>query len=387
MPTGLVTIASLCGWLLLALAATGAAYMVVAGILFGRLTAPGTSPPTSSAGVTILKPLYGAEPHLTDNLATFLDQHHDGPVQLLCGIGSADDAAIRAVEALKAAHPGATIDLVVDATRHGSNAKIGNLVNMLPHARHAVLVLSDSDMAVPPDYLGRLLAAMETPGVGAVTCLYRGRGDAGFWSRIAAAGPSWQFLAGLSVGIAGGLAQPCMGSTIALRRDTLTAIGGFAAFSDILADDHAIGQAVGALGQRIAVPPLLLIHAHDDPGLRAVWRHELRWAATVRGVAPLGYVGSIVTYPLPLALLGAIPHPVAGLGIALAVLAARLAFAIRVDARAGAPTAPYWLLPARDILSFAVFLVSFFVRSVDWRGATLRMASNGAIVADPENSQ
>ena len=381
-----MNVLSLIGWLVLALAAVGAVYMVVAGILFGRLTAPGSSPRPSTAPVTILKPLYGAEPRLMANLATFLAQDHGGPVQLLCGVGSADDPAVPAVEALRLAHPHATIDLVIDPTRHGSNAKIGNLVNMMPRARHDVLILSDSDMAVPPDYLPRVLAALDAPGFGAVTCLYAGRGDAGFWSRLAAAGPSWQFLAGLSVGIAGNLARPCMGSTIALRRGTLEATGGFAAFADILADDHAIGEAVHALGQRIAVPALLLTHAHDDPGLRAVWRHELRWAATVRGVAPAGYFGSVVTYPLPLALLGTLAHPVAGLGIALAALATRLAFAGRVDARAGAPTAPLWLLPARDILSFAVFLASFFVRSVDWRGTSLRMAPRGTIIADPENS-
>ena len=377
---------SLIGWLLLALAAVGAVYMVVAGILLGRLTALGAAPTPRTTPVTILKPLYGTEPRLAENLATFLTQDHRGPVQLLCGVGRADDPAIRAVEALRRAHPQAVIDLVIASARHGSNAKVGNLVNMMPSARHDVLVLSDSDMAVPPDYLSRVLAALDAPGVGAVTCLYRGRGDAGFWSRIAATGPSWQFLAGLSVGIAGGLAQPCMGSTIALRRKTLAAIGGFEAFADILADDHAIGQAVAVLGQRVAVPPLLLTHAHDDQTFGAVWRHELRWAATVRSVAPAGYAGSIVTYPLPLALLGTVFHPIAGLGIALAALATRLAFAGRVDARASEKTAPLWLLPARDVLSLTVFLASFFVASVDWRGTSLRMAPHGTIIADPENS-
>ena len=314
MPIGLANPLCLIGWLFIALAAVGAIYMVVAGVFFGRLTAPGIAPRPNTTAVTILKPLHGAEPRLMENLATFLAQDHGGPVQFLCGVGSVDDPAIRVVEALKAAHPHAAIDLVIDPARHGSNAKVGNLVNMMPHAHHDALVLSDSDMAVPRDYLSRVLAGLALPGTGAVTCLYRGRGDAGFWSCVAAAGPSWQFLAGLSVGIAGGLAQPCMGSTIALRRETLAAIGGFGAFADILADDHAIGQAVAARGQRVTVPPLLLTHAHDDEDFRAVWRHELRWAATVRGVAPMGYAGSIVTYPFPLALLGAVVHPVAGLG-------------------------------------------------------------------------
>lgn len=358
--------------------------MLAATFLLRRLLTPATPPQPHTQPVTILKPLYGAEPRLLENIATFLDQNHAGPVQLLCGVGRAEDPAIAVVEALRIRHPDAAIDLVVDPTRHGSNAKIGNLLNMIPHARHDILILSDSDMAVPRDYLARVLATLDQPGVGAATCLYRGRGDAGFWSRLAAAGPSWQFLAGLAVGIAGRFATPCMGSTIALRRATLDAIGGFAAFADILADDHAIGQAVEALGMRVAVPPLLPTHAHDDADLGAVWRHELRWAATVRGVAPGGYAGSVVTYPLPLAILGAVVHPLAGPIVALAALAARLVFIRSVDARTA--TLSPWLLPIRDALSFTVFVASFFVRSVDWRGATLRMAANGAIVADPETT-
>lgn len=257
---------------------------------------------------------------------------------------------------------------------------------MMRHAAHDVLVLSDSDMAVERTYLSGVLAALRAPGVGAVTCLYRGRGDAGFWSVLAAAGSSYQFLPNLAFAKAHGMAAPCMGSTIALRRETLEAIGGFARFADVLADDHALGQAVERLGLTVAMPPMVLTHAFADASLRDLWRHELRWAATVRGLAPTGYVGSIVTLPLPLALVALPFHPVPALIAAAASLVVRLWTRRVADRHAGAATAPFWMMPLRDALSFAIFFASFFVRSIDWRGSALTMLGDGRVQASSETA-
>lgn len=376
-------IVSLFGWLLLLLALVGCGYTLAAARAVRRFFAAGAPAPQSSAPVTVLKPLYGAEPRLVDNLATFLEQDHAGAVQLLCGVADARDPAALAVAVLGERYPTARIDLVVDARRHGSNGKISNLVNMAPAIAHDLVVLSDSDMAVPPHYLSALVEAVERPGVGVVTCLYRGRGDAGPWSRLAAAGLSYRFLLDATFASASGqIGDACMGSTIALRRETLERIGGFARFADVLADDHAIGQAVRAGGQRIHVPALLLTHASEETSFAAVWAHELRWAATVRQVTPpLAYAGVVVTHPLPLALLGAVAHPVAGLTVALVALAVRVFAADAVDRTAGERTAPLWWLPARDLLSFAVYVASFGARRVEWRGATLRMAADGRMEA------
>lgn len=382
--TALAPVASGIGWLLLFLAVLGALYMAVATAVLGRFLSARRAVPVRGEPVTLLKPLYGAEPRLADNLATFLEQDHAGPVQLLLGVQRADDPAVEAVRALQVRYPAARIDLIVDGTRHGANGKIGNLVNMTRHAAHDILILSDSDMAVPPDYLSQVLAALDTPGTGAVTCLYRGRGDSGFWSRVAAAGPSYQFLVGLVFAKQMGLARPCMGSTIALRRETLGAIGGFEAFADVLADDHAIGQAVEALSQSVAVPPMLLTHASTERNFADLWRHELRWSATVRSVAPGGHAGSFLAIPLPMALAGALFHGLPGLVIAAATLAIRIATVRLVDRHARENTAPLWTLPLRDCLSFAIFIASLFARSVDWRGAQLNMVGDGRVVARSE---
>ncbi|WEJ99573.1 MAG: bacteriohopanetetrol glucosamine biosynthesis glycosyltransferase HpnI [Candidatus Sphingomonas phytovorans] len=376
------------GWALLGLGIIGTFYMIAATIVFRRFMASRTASSPRAEAVTLLKPLHGAEPRLLENLASFLVQDHAGPVQLLCGVQAHDDPAIAVVEALRTRYPHIAVDLVIDPANHGANRKISNLINMMGKVRHPILVLSDSDMVAEPDYLSRVLAALDVAGVGAVTCLYRGRGDAGFWSRLGAAGLSYQFLPGAVFGVAMGLARPCMGSTIAMRRETLDRIGGFERFADVLADDYAIGEAVHALGQKVAVPPMLVTHASAERSFAELWRHELRWGATVRGVVPGAYVGSVVGMPFPLALLGAalVPaHPV-GLAIALSALFARIAIARFVDRAAGVTTAPWWLLPMRDCLTVAIFVASFFVASVDWRGQRLKMEDDGRVSADPEIS-
>lgn len=375
---------TLLAWLPAALSLIGSLYMLAALVTFRDFFARVVRPGPRNEAVTILKPLYGAEPRLTENLASFLRQHHDGPIQLLCGVHSADDRAVAAVEALKARYPDARIDLIVDPCPHGANGKVANLINLEPHIAHDVIALSDSDMVARPDYLAGLLAALDRPNAGAVTLAYHGRGDAGFWSRVAAAGLSWQFLPGVVFGSAHGLAKPCMGSTIALRRATLAAIGGFSAFADVLADDYAIGEAIAAQGLDVVVPPMLVAHASTEPDFAALWRHELRWGATIRDVVPLSYAMGVIAMPFSLALLATPFLPLPALALAGFALAVRLAVALAVDRQAGARTAPLWLLPLRDCLTFAVFLASLGVRSVDWRGAVLRMEPEGRITAEPE---
>lgn len=384
MESAIPMVLSVVGWVLFALGLTGSLYMIATTLTLRRFFARAQAAPRRADGVTILKPLHGAEPRLADNLATFLTQDHDGPIQLLCGVQRADDPAIAVVEGLRARFPAARIDLIVDPTPHGANRKIANLINMTPRIAHDVVVLSDSDMVAPRDYLSGILAALDAPGVGAVTIVYNGRGDAGFWSVMLAAGLSWLFTLGVVFGTAWKLARPCMGSTIAIRRDTLAAMRGFSAFSDVLADDYAIGEAVAAQGLTVAVPPMLVTHASAERSFAEMWRHELRWGATVRDVAPVGYVLGVIAVPLPFALLSIPFHPVSGLALAGFALAVRLCAALASDRIAGRRTAPYWLIPLRDCLTFAVFIASLMVRSVEWRGATLRMEQHGHVSAEPE---
>lgn len=359
------------------LALCGLGCMVVQAVLvirFGHRLRQPIAPPVPQPA-TILKPLYGAEPQLAANLASFRDQHWRAPVQIVAGIHSADDRAGAAVASL-----GPAIDLVIDNRRHGANAKIGNLINMTSAARHDIIVLSDSDIAAPPHYLERVVAALDRPGVGAVTCVYAGRGDNGFWSVMGAAMLSYQFMPNVLLSLALRTGDVCMGSTIAMRRETLERIGGFERFADILADDHAIGMAVRALGLDVAVAPVLVTHASAEGSFADLIRHELRWAATVRDLNPLGYAGLIMTHPLPFALATAIIMPGwPALALVAAVIGGRIATAHAIDRVVGRRTAPLALMPVRDLMSFGVFLGSFFVRQVEWRDTQLAMRKAGRI--------
>ena len=366
--------------LLITVAAVGIAYQVAAALAVWRtLGVPATTAIEPAPAVTLLKPLHGLEPQLAANLGGFVAQDYPGTQQIVFGVSDADDAALATVAGLRTGYPAADIETIVDGVRHGSNAKVSNLVNMMAAARHDVLVVSDSDIAVGPDYLGRVVAALALPGVGAVTCLYHGRGDAGGWSQLAAQGISYGFLPSVVVGLRLGLAEPCMGSTIALTRATLDGIGGFAAFADILADDHAIGVAVRVPGLHVAVPAFTVAHGCVEPSLPALLRHETRWNVTIRRLDPWGYVGHGLVNPLPFALAATAVHPAAW-PLIVGALAARAAVATAVDRATRTRAGPWWWLPARDVLTFGLFIAGFLVQSVDWRGSRLRVARDGSII-------
>jgi ceramide glucosyltransferase len=369
------------GWSLAALALGGAIYTVMAAISVRRY-APRSEPAAAvPPSVTVLKPLHGAEPHLEDNLATFFAQDYPAPFQLVFGIQDKSDPAIDVVARLRARFPHVEAALVVDGQRHGSNAKISNLINMQTAARHDVLILSDSDIAVSSDYLGRVAAALQPKGVGAVTCLYTGWAGAGFGSRLCAMGIDYQFLPNAVTSVVLSLAEPCFGSTIALRRAVLDEIGGFKAFVDFLADDYEMGRAVRAKGYHIVIPRFVVRHACNERNIGEWLAHELRWARTLRVVAPAGHVCSIVTHAIPLALLGIILSGFTLFAVACLVttLAARAALKWRVDLCYGCNGGPLWLLPVRDVLSFGVFLVSLFGGSVEWQGEHLRVEQDGVL--------
>jgi ceramide glucosyltransferase len=368
------------GWFLLLIALCGAAYAVAAAVSAARLlTGAGDPPPNAPPPVTILKPLSGAEPELEEALASALTQDYAGPVQMVCGLADADDPAVGAVERLKRRFPDRDIALVVDPAVHGANRKVSNLINMLGLAKHDTLVLADSDIAVPPGWLGAVVDALCQPGIGAVSCLYAGEGQ-GRWAQLAAMGIGYQFLPNAAFGTATGLAHPCFGSTIALRRQTLDEIGGFATFRDCLADDYEIGRAVRAKGYGLAYPPLTVRHICTERSLRELWTHELRWARTIRTVDPVGHFGSAVTHAVPLGLLGAVlAFSLPGVAVLATVLAARLFLKSRIDHIAGVRAGPAWLLPVRDVLSFGVFLASLAGRRVAWRGDRLSIGERGRI--------
>jgi ceramide glucosyltransferase len=372
----------------LAAGAFGCVFMMIAISVAPSLFVRGERP-TRAAGpaVTILKPLHGDEPGLFDNLASFCEQDYRGEIQIVFGVTNPHDPAIPVVERLRSKFPDRQLDLVVDARIAGSNPKIANLINMSSSIRHEIIVLADADIRVEPDYLARVVSALERSG-GGVTCPYFGISTGNMWSQLARLAIDNHFLPNLVVGVRLRLAKPGFGSTIALRRTSLAAIGGFEAVADCLADDYTLCEVLRAVCGPVAVLPFAVGHVCDESSFRELWRHELRWALTIRTIDPLGYAGSALTHALPMALAaqfcGGGSYAVA---LTLLALACRVSLVVAVERSCRLPAHPYWLIPMRDLLSFAVFIAGFFARDVDWKGRRYRLASEGALMSQRSSSQ
>lgn len=332
--------------------------------------------------ITILKPLHGAEPDLAARLAAFCRQDYEGTVQVLCGAQDSAAPSVAAVRAARREHPDASIELHVDPRQHGCNHKVSNLINMLPRVRHDTIALSDSDIVVGPDYLRGIAALLARPRVGAVTCLYHGIGSEGLWARLSALAINTHFLPQAITGLALKVTKPCFGATIAFERSMLERIGGFGRFTDELADDYAIGAAVRSAGYEVATAPFLVGHRCFEHSLRQLVLHQIRVARTIKKIDPIGYAGTILTHPWPLALLGMLSGSTAAALLVVAALASRLTLCRCVERRFGLPRENYWLIPLQDIIAFAVYVVSFFGATVHWRGADYRVAADGTLIEE-----
>ena len=339
-------------------------------------------PAAASPPMTILKPIAGLEPGLFENLSSFCAQNYP-QFQVVFGVDRGDAATAALIEDVARAHPDVPVARAAAGAAGAANLKVARLLTMLPLATYDILVISDADTHVDRDYLRALARAFPDESVGAATCLYRGAGRGGMAAALGAMMIDEQFMPSVLVAALGGV-HFTLGATMAVRRRALEAIGGFEALAPYLADDQKLGEFVGAKGFRIALAPHVVEHRADEPNMRALWEHELRWARTNRSARPLGYSGYFLTFAWPWALLyvalaGTTP-------IALALLGAALALRVALHYRARSALAArspdmLWLFPVRDLLGLAVWAASWFGTSVRWRGRALRIDSQGRIVA------
>jgi ceramide glucosyltransferase len=373
------------GWFCEMLALIGGAYSLIAAVMmtffFRARSDQGMPAPQILPSVSVLKPLSGDEPGLRAHLESFCRQDYPGEVQIIFGVQDPNDRAIRCVEDLQRELPDREIQLVIDTREYGANAKISNVINIAREALHDIFILADSDIGVTPSYLRDVVAALSDAKTGVVTCLYRGEPEKGIYAQLAAMAIDYHFLPSVVFGLATGRARPCFGATIALRRSVVERIGGFAAFANHLADDNAIGEAVRAQGLRVSVPPMVVTHAFAEQSLGELVSHELRWACTIRAVDSVGFAFSVVTHPIPFALMGAAVLGFSGVAtmVLLLALVSRAVLLSSVDKSIGVKGGRGFLLAARDVLSFIIFLTTFFVRSVRWRSRDFRVDSTGML--------
>lgn len=331
--------------------------------------------------VTLLVPMHGDEPGLEERLRAFAMQ--DYPVcQLVLGVARADDDALAVAERVVAALPDRTIEIDVGEDPDARNPKIANVLSMMRLVRHKVLILADSDTRVDPSYVRTVTAPLRDPGVGAVTCLFAGVHDGTFASRLGAMFMNEQFIPSVLVNELLEPPQHCLGPTNAFRASVLADIGGFEALAPHLADDFMLGNAVARRGLRVVISSYVVQTIISDSSLSVLWRHELRWHRTIRGVRPGGYAGMFLTYPLALALLALVlrPNP-RRVATFLAAVLIRMALQRAAARTLAVPSAPPWLIIPRDLFGIAVWACGLFGKSVFWRNAQLQVES-GDLLAE-----
>ena len=334
-------------------------------------------------GVSILKSLKGLDPGMIDAFRSHCRQTYAGEYELLFGVSSLSDPAVKAVQQLQAEFPTLSIKLIECPQRLGTNGKVSTLIQLVPHARHNFLLINDSDITVSPRYLERVMAcfapqaepyANPAQQVGLVTALYRGRAHHTLASTLEALGIATDFQAGvlLSKWIEGGLHYG-LGSTLAVSRNALEKGGGLEVLVDHLADDYELGARISAAGYRVVLSAEVVETNIAAYGIRGFLDHQLRWARTVRDARPWGYAGLIFTHGLCWALLnllasGASPLSLWLLGLSFCL---RLALAMTVGAevlsdRQVLPS--LWLLPLRDLVAMGVWVAGFAGNTIVWRG-------------------
>ena len=325
--------------------------------------------------VSMLKPLKGTDPEMYEGFRShcLLDYPE---YEIVFGVSEADDPAVELVKRLKEEFPVRAIQLVVCRANLGTNTKVSNLAQMLAVARFEHLIVNDSDIRVEPDYLRRVLAPLADAKVGMVTCLYRGVANRSLGSHLESIGISTDFSGGvLSAREVEAGIHFALGSTLAFRRSDLQAIGGFESIVDYLADDYELGKRMSKHGLQVKLSEVVVETFLPPYTLREFLEHQLRWARSLRDSRRWGYVGMVLTFGLPWALLVVASIHGAWWAWALAALtvAMRLAVALivgRVVVKDRHVLPWLWLVPLRDLAAVAVWVVSFMGHTVAWRGTS-----------------
>jgi ceramide glucosyltransferase len=340
-----------------------------------RLSVPG---PEFAPPVSILKSLKGLDPEMYAAFRShcLLDYPE---YEVLFGVHDPDDPAIALVEKLRHEFPQRQLQIVHCPEVLGLNGKVSNLVQMLPHARYAYILVNDSDILVPRDYLRCVLQPFSDREVGMVTTLYRGLAGSTLGSRLEALGLSTDFTGGVLIARAmeGGI-RFGLGATIAMSKAVLRDIGGFEALVDYLGDDYELGARTAARGHHVELAHTLVETALPDYSIRDFWAHQMRWARNIKDRRPGQYFGLIATFGLAWAVLGVLVSPLswwtwlvlvitAGIRVASALVIGR---GVLQDSQV---VRDLWLLPLRDFAALAIWIVSYTGSDVEWRGLRFKL--------------
>lgn len=364
-------------WLLAAITAAAAAYQILALVATVRHFArkDDDSPPFRPP-ISILKPMYGADPGLWEALRSHAALDYP-QYEIVFGVRSLEDPALTLIERLRCEFPDLNIRLV-HCENNGANGKAAALADMVRQARHDTLLVNDSDITVPSGYLKEVVAPLADTRTGIVTCLYRATADhlPGRWEGL---GIATDFAPSAMVAPFVGVSEFGLGSTIVFRRADLQAIGGFEAITDYIADDYQLGARIHRLGRRNVLSRLVVdTHLHASTW-GEVWRHQLRWARTIR-LSRGAYAGLFLTHAV---FWSCVAFASGAWWLALPLLALRMTTAVIAGwwaLRSPCVKRLWPLIPLRDLWGTCVWMAGMFGHRVRWRDRVLTLDDEGRIV-------
>lgn len=378
---------SLIEWVCLAPVIGGSLYAVLC-LLAALRFRPRPVQPSADAfskwpPVTVLKPVHGVEKHLRDNLRTACLQDYPD-YQVVLSVQEPNDPAIPLLNELQEEFGTERVSVAIEDRRAGSNGKINNLLGGLLHARHEILVISDSDIRVKPDYLRTIVAPLANPEVACVCTLYKAVCAGSWFERMELLTLNADFLPSVVFAHVTGAARFCLGASTALRRSTLQEIGGLESLADYLVEDYEMGRRIRSAGKRIAVVPYCADTVVDLKTPGQWWSHQVYWDQNTRAAQPGGFFATVLVRSIPFALLFALVRlgDLIGLRVLLGALAVRLVtaavmlrwgFQDREGFRALA------LLPFRDLAALISWFLAFTKRTTVWRGTEFLLTRDGRL--------
>jgi ceramide glucosyltransferase len=335
--------------------------------------------------VSILKPVHGLEKELTTNLrSTCLQDYPD--FEVIFSVQREGDPALPLLEEIQAEFGIERVKIVVDEQRPGPNGKINNMVGALPHARHEVLVISDSDVRLQPGYLKAIVAPLEDPRIGFVCTPYKAAQAQSWFEKMELLTLNADFMPSVVFAYETGVSLLCLGASIALRRSTLNEIGGLAALADYLVEDYEMGRRIAELGRPGLLVPPVVDTMVDLKTPSQWWKHQVYWDQNTRSARPVAFFCTWLIRAVPFALLFALLNrgDLLGLGILVGTLAIRLSTAGLIMGwgwRDREGLRALYLLPLRDLAGVFSLLLAFTRRTTFWRGTEFVLTRDGRLVA------
>jgi ceramide glucosyltransferase len=331
---------------------------------------PGSANHGYAPPVSILKPIRGLDPGAYENFASFCRQDYPDYEIVFC-VGEEDDPAVPILQKLAHDFPESSIRVLFGSSGTGSNDKVIKLARLVCEAQHEVVVISDSDVRVTPDYLRKVVAPLADSKVGAVTCFYVSAEDKNFTDSLQSIGMFSDFYVGIIVAWQLEGVKFALGPTIATTRERLAGFGGYDAIKNRPADDLLVGRLIAEQGYEVELLRYTILTVADYGSLRDLFHKRLRWIVVMRHLRPWGHFGLIFTLGLPWCLVAIAARPT--IGVALGYLGPYLAmrFAMTLMVSRGLEQDALWkklaLIPVWDALAFCIWLTSFSRNSIRWR--------------------